>query len=52
MNTKAVLVLSLIPILALLLAPLPALSQFNDPEPLPLIHQDRSNHKITKKPKK
>jgi hypothetical protein len=52
MNTKAVLILALIPILALLMVPLPAMSQFNDPEPVPLIHQDKNNSKIGKKPKK
>jgi hypothetical protein len=52
MNMKAVLILSLIPILALLMEPLTALSQVIDPEPVPLIHQDRSNSKIAKKPKK
>ena len=52
MNTKAVLILSLIPIWALLMVPLPALTQFNDPEPVPLIHQDRNNNKIAKRPKK
>jgi len=48
----AVFILPLISILALLLMPLPALSQFNDTEPVPLIHQDRSNSKISKRPKK
>jgi hypothetical protein len=52
MNTKAIFILSLIPILALLMVPQLALSQFNDPEPVPLIHQDKNNSKTTKKYKK
>jgi len=52
MDNKAVLVLSLIPIMALFMVPLPAQGQYNDPELMPLIHQDRNNSKITKKTKK